>query len=530
MKYFDIPTIKAAIERLQNVSANWLLPSFVFAANDVGTDGFVDLSQRLGTDQFLDRYFNGKRLNIPPFPSGNNLLRPRLKSIRWDRGEFANDYMLRQDTKMWGNLFSSRGYREMRMQGFIEGNNAINRLTESFQAQFEEQIPEDFRFEDFLVWLFAFEGFPDEIDSWKALFRHFLRDHLNLDEFKPPYRGRFKLTQPPVLWPNTITQRPKDEEFIEQLAPRLAALLASGQRNRGGLDAAEDDLPPISPDDEVYATINAAIAARESFAFLLAGPPGTGKTRYARRLALKIAEGDKDRTLFLQFHPAIGYDDFIEGFRPVEADGSQTGVRYELGPRLFMSFAKKAAEAVDRKFVVVIDELNRGDVARIFGEVLTYLEPAYRKKEFTLSFSGQSAILPDNLIIIATANPYDRSVTDLDDALLRRFWVIELEPDAAVLRRHLQSRGVEENVINRTVRLFDIVNRTMPHGFGHTNFLKVRTIDDLAAVWIGRVRMAMKRSLMHNRQSFDAVVVQIEALLATRDEEEAEEVSAADSG
>lgn len=132
MKYFAIPIIKASIERLQDVSANWLLPAFVFAANNVGTESVVDLSQALGTDQFLDRYFNGKRVGIPPFPTGNNLLRPRLKGIRWDRGEFADDYMLRQNTKMWGNLFSSRGYREMRMQGFIEGDHAINRLTASF--------------------------------------------------------------------------------------------------------------------------------------------------------------------------------------------------------------------------------------------------------------------------------------------------------------------------------------------------------------------------------------------------------------
>ena len=77
MQYFDIATIRQSIERLQNYSANWLLPAFVFAANDVGTDALVDMSKRLGTDQFLDRYFNGKRLNLPPMKHGNNLLRPR---------------------------------------------------------------------------------------------------------------------------------------------------------------------------------------------------------------------------------------------------------------------------------------------------------------------------------------------------------------------------------------------------------------------------------------------------------------------
>ncbi len=233
MKYFTIDTICESIRHLENYSGNWLIPAFVFAANDVGEEAHVSLNSRHGTDVFLDRFFHGSLIGLPAAPNGKNLMRPRLSDVKpWQPdGEFEGDYVVRQGTKAWANVYSSRGYRDMRMRNEIKvPSPSTVQLGTSFRHAFEHAIPGSFCFEHFMVWLFAFTGCDRSVASWDDLLRE-LGSLLELPNgFRSAYTGRFCVSGK-VPWPDTLDSRPSDVEFAIALAPRLiSSLLYRGKR------------------------------------------------------------------------------------------------------------------------------------------------------------------------------------------------------------------------------------------------------------------------------------------------------------
>ena len=177
---------------------------------------------------------------------------------------------------------------------------------------------------------------------------------------------------------------------------------------------------------------------RDKRQVIFQGPPGTGKTYAARKLAACLA-GTEERVRLVQFHPSYAYEDFVHGFRPALIDG-QPGFKLKKGPLLTM--AKEARKDPGAKHFLIIDEINRGNLAKVFGELYFLLE--YRDQPMQLQYSDKPFKLPDNLYIIGTMNTADRSIALVDLALRRRFYFVEFHPDKPPIRGLLK-RWLDRN-------------------------------------------------------------------------------------
>ena len=241
----------------------------------------------------------------------------------------------------------------------------------------------------------------------------------------------------------------------------------------------------IVPADELRLIVD-LLEARGQVIFY--GPPGTGKTFLARELARFLALDDDgafhpESTRLVQFHPSYAYEDFVQGYRPVQGENGNAQFSLVDGP--LVKIAQAAHSNPNVKHVLIIDEINRGNVAKVLGELYFLLE--YRNEPVTLQYSNDDFRLPENLWIIGTMNTADRSIALIDAALRRRFYFVPFFPDEppieGLLRRWLQK--------NRPKMLWvaDIVDRANAllgdkHGaIGPSYFMK----EDLDEQWVDRI-------------------------------------------
>ncbi|MBW7882764.1 MAG: AAA family ATPase [Caldilineaceae bacterium] len=221
-------------------------------------------------------------------------------------------------------------------------------------------------------------------------------------------------------------------------------------------------------------------ALRRKRQVIFYGPPGTGKTFVAQKLAQHLIGGGRGFMEIVQFHPAYAYEDFVQGIRPrARADG---GLDYPVKAGRFLEFCRKAEQSED-PCVLIIDEINRANLARVFGELMYLLE--YRDREIPLAAGDRPFRIPDNVYIVGTMNTADRSIALVDHALRRRFAFLALRPNYDVLKHYHVNRRTGFPVERLTSVLKDLNQQIADHHYevGISYFLHENAAADLADIW-----------------------------------------------
>lgn len=235
----------------------------------------------------------------------------------------------------------------------------------------------------------------------------------------------------------------------------------------------------------------------------LAGVPGTGKT-YIASIAAQRFTDEPTLVREIQFHQSFSYEEFIEGMR-IDNSGAVT-----VKPGVFLEWNDRASDDPERRYVLLIEELTRANLSAVLGELMTYIE--HRDRPFLTVYSTRPVRVADNVTIVATYNPTDRSAIEIDGALLRRLRIIDFPPATDQLAEMLGKNNVEPKVIEQLKKIFTDCETKFPKHyvhlmpFGHGIFADVKQqTPDLHRLWVERIRHILKRPLMEPHMFTDVI-------------------------